>query len=115
MGTTQEAWQKLKADPVKYEQAKKQVMACHKKKRQQAHAVFLDLKRQEFLTNLWNWDRDKHLLSDTYRQVLSSYYGLDDVTPISLTELALQLGISKQCVANKKERAIKRLVKLQTD
>ena len=115
MGTTQEAWQKIKADPIKYELAKQRVMECHTKKRKQEQAVYQEIKRQEFLTNLWNWDRDKHLLSDTYRQILTFYFGLDGVTPISLTQLSVNLGVSKQCVGNKRDRAIKRLVKLQSD
>jgi DNA-directed RNA polymerase sigma subunit (sigma70/sigma32) len=115
MGTTKEAWQQLKNNPVKYEQTKKQIIECRRKKRLQEQAVFLDLQREAFLTNIYNWDRDKHLLSDTYRQVLAWYYGLDGTESITLTEIALKLGVSKQCVANKRDRAIKNLVKLQSD
>jgi DNA-directed RNA polymerase sigma subunit (sigma70/sigma32) len=111
--TSQQKWIELKADKERYEALKKQIVVCNRKRLQKERAELLEVRAAAFLHDFPNWDKDKLLLSDTYRQILAVYYGLDGYNPQSLTTIAENLGVSRQCIQNKRDRAIKHLLKLQ--
>jgi predicted DNA-binding protein YlxM (UPF0122 family) len=114
MITNHERWIQVKNDPQKYAELKQSINRSRQKKRDREKQAVLDVRAQAFLSEFYNWDIDKHELTETQYRALSLYYGLDEQSPISIPKIAEMLGVSKQCIASKRDRAIKHLMKLKT-
>jgi len=109
--STQEKWQAIKNDPIKYAAIKKQVVECRRNKRQEEQAIANQIRRQVFLDSIGgNWAAAKLSISPLHRQVLELHFGLDEDSYLTLTEIGLKLGKSKQAVQGLRDRAIKSLL-----
>jgi DNA-directed RNA polymerase sigma subunit (sigma70/sigma32) len=109
--TSKEKWQTIKADPIKYAAIKKQVVECRRNKRQEEQAISYQTRRQVFLDSIGgNWDAVKYSISPLHREILELYFGLNEDSYLTLTEIGLKLGKSKQAISGLKDRAIKFLL-----
>lgn len=71
-----------------------------------APAVLLQLSREEMVDELWGI---LHFLNPQDREVLALRYGFDGEEPHTLGEAALRLGVARQRVYQREERALKKL------
>jgi DNA-directed RNA polymerase sigma subunit (sigma70/sigma32) len=104
-------WAKVKNDPVKYAALKRQVVESRRRKAIAQNQSVNEIRRQNFLDSIGgDWESAKHLISPIHRQVLELHFGLDGDEFLSLTEIGLRLGKSKQAISGLKTRAIKLLL-----
>lgn len=114
MITNHDRWLQTKNDPEKYAALKQSINRSRQKKRDREKQVMLDVRAQSFLSEFDHWDVDKLKLPESQYRAICLYYGLDGETAISIPKIALLLGVTKQCIASKRDRAIKHLMKLKS-
>ena len=113
MITNHDRWLQVKNDPQKYAELKQAINCSRQKKRDREKLAMLDIRAQSFLSEFDHWDVDKLKLPESQYRSICLYYGLDGETAISIPKIAKMLGVTKQCIASKRDRAIKCLMKLK--
>lgn len=93
------------------EVVRKQKLASYYRCQARKKSILMAELELQFLEDFPTWELDKFRIPEKYRVVLESYYGLG-TAKLSLREIGVELGISKQAVQEFRDKGIGRLHKL---
>jgi predicted DNA-binding protein YlxM (UPF0122 family) len=90
------------------ERLRKQKLASYYRSQARKKTYLKNERKFEFLEDFPTWEIDKFRIPEKYRIIIESYYGLD-TNKMSLREIGVELGISKQAVHELRDKTLSRL------